>query len=175
MARYKRRRKTCLDKAECILLVIVGLLLGTVFTVGMGYWNAAVAPEEALSVTAEYAGYEIEYGSRRRGMGGNRMGEVDLLFADHEPLTIDGSCVGNELLDALAAVNRGATLDLLVHPHSDSVLSITIGGQTLLAFDDAMNRLSVERMGFLALGICNYIAAGLGAYYLITGTYRKYY
>lgn len=165
--RYKRRKKLQMTMFECILLLIAGLLMGTVFTVGMGYWNAAVDVEDALPITAEYRDYDVRYSSRRN------IKDVDLLFADHEALYIDGSCVNSEILAALASLRHGTTLDMLVHPNGgDMLLSIITDGETILTFEDAMERLSFERWGFFALGVFCYIGAGVGAYYLIK---RKYY
>ena len=174
--RYKRRKKTKLDRYECILLVIVGLLLGTVYTVGMSYWNADIEPQETIAVTGAYQGYDIDYRRERNGGIRKRIAEVDLQFNDHEELSIDGSCADDDLLAALDALQKGDTLDMLVHPNGgDTILSITAEGETILAFEDAMKRLSVERWGFFGLGVFCYVCAGLGAYCLLTGKYRKYY
>ena len=172
MARYKHRKKTKLDKFQCILLLIVGLLLGTVFTVGMSYWNADIDEADAIAVTAAYQGYDIDY-SRRNGATRKRIAEVDLQFSDHEELFVDGSCADDDLLASLDALHKGDTLELLVHPNGfDMILSITADGKTILAFEDAMKYLTFERWGFFALGILCYLGAGVGAYYLIA---RKYY
>ncbi len=158
---------------ECILLIIVGLLMGTVFTVGMGYWNAAVEPEDAIAVTAVYDGYEIRYGRGKRSANRNKINVIDLRFTDHEELAIVGSCIDNELLDDLYALRKGDRLDMLVHPNGgDKLLAITADGETILAFDDAIKSLSVERWGFFALVLFCYLGASVGAYYLIK---RKYY
>ena len=174
--RYKHRKKSKLDKYECILLLVVGLLLGTVFTFGMSYWNAAVDPEEAIAVTATYQGYNIDHRTRRNSVTRKRIAEVDLKFTDHEELSIDGSCADDALLASLDALQKGDTLDMLVHPNGgDTILAITADGKTLLAFKDTMKRLSVERWGFFGLGLLCYFGAGAGAHCLITGKYRKYY
>ena len=171
--RYKRRKKLQMTMFECILLLIVGLLMGTVFTVGMGYWNAAVDPEEAIAVTAQYDGYELHYGHGQRSANRNKINHVDLLFTDHEQLTIVVSCITTELLDDIYSLQKGDTLDMLVHPNrGDTLLSITADGETILAFEDAMKRLTFERWGFFGIGVFCYIGAGVGAYYLIK---RKYY
>ena len=170
--RYKRRKKLQLTKLECILTVIVGMLLGTVFTVGMGYWNASIAPEDAIAVTATYQGYDIDY-SRRNGATRKSIAEVDLQFTDHEELSIDGSCADDALLASLDALQKSATLDMLVHPNGfDMILSITADGETILSFEDATKHLAFERWGFFVLGLLCYFGAGVGAYYLIK---RKYY
>lgn len=172
--RYRRRKKVQLhDRFECILLLIAGLLMGTVFTVGMSYWNAAVDPEEAIAVTATYDGYEIHYGRGKRSSHRNNINTVDLLFANHERLTIDSSCINADLLDRVYSLQKGDTLDMLVHPNGgDTLLSITADGKTILAYEDAMKMLSVERWGFFALGLFCYLGAGISAHYLIK---RKYY
>lgn len=166
MARYKRRRWTRPDKLECILLVIAGLFVGTIFTVGMGYWNAAIEPEKAIAVTATYDGYEVHHGRRQ-------IKAVDLLFTDHEELAIDGCCVTSDMLDTLAAFKKGTMLNMLVHPNGgDTLLSITADGETILAFEDALKRLTIERWGFFGLGVFCYLCAAGGAYYLTTGKYH---
>ena len=170
--RYKRRKKLQLTMIECILLLIIGLLLGTVFTFGMGYWNAVISQEDAIPVTAAYERYDIRYGSGRSSAARRSINEVDLLFSDHEELSIDGSCINDELLAALNTLRSGTLLDMLVHPNGDAVLSIHTGDNPLLTFEDAMKHLSFERWGFFAIGLFCYIGAGIGAYYLIT---RKYY
>lgn len=172
MARDKRHKKLQLDKFECILLLIIGLLLGTVFTFGVGYWNAVIAPEDALSVTATYERYDIDYGFGRSSAARHSINEVDLHFTDHEKLSIDGSCVTDELLAALDALRSGTSLNMLIHPNGDAILSIHANDEPILAFEDAMKHLSFERWGFFALGLFCYIGAGIGAYYLIA---RKYY
>ena len=46
------RKKMTLEQA--ILFLIVGLILGTVFTFGQQYWKAPIQRDEAISVQAEY-------------------------------------------------------------------------------------------------------------------------
>ena len=75
----------------------------------------------------------------------------------------------SDLLTDLAALPQGTTLDMLVHPNSDSVLSLRTAEKELLNFDEAMSGLSGERMGFLILGLIMYIGAAMGAYFLLTG------
>ena len=174
--RYRHRRKTRLDKVECILLLIIGLLMGTVFVFGMGYWNAAIEPAEAISVTAQYEGYEPHYRRVKGSALRKKVNVVDLLFTDHDRLTLDSSCINQDLTAEINKLSPGTTLELLVHPNGgETILSITSGGRILLSFDEAMEYLSVERRGFLLLGLFCYILAGISACKLITGSYRKYY
>nr|MBR4280195.1 hypothetical protein [Clostridia bacterium] len=170
--RYKRRKKLQLSFIGCILIIIVGVLLGSVFTFGMHHWNASVHPEDAIAVRAAYTGYDVDYSSGRTGAIRRNIAQVFLHFADHDRLTIDGSCVNTALLDALAALPDGTMLDMLVHPSGSSVLSIETQGETLLAFEQSQRSLNFEKWGFFALGMIAYAWVGIAAYYLLA---RKYY
>lgn len=173
--RHRPGRKVKLDKFQCILMLIIGLVLGALFTIGMGYWNAGITPEEANPVTAEYQGYEVFHPHSRRSAARRSISKVDLHFADHETLSIDGSCASPDLLSSLDGIRHGTVLELLIHPHGDTILAIHAGDRLLLSFEDAMNSLSFERWGFFAIGMLCYLCAGIGAYYLITRKYLKYY
>ena len=170
--RYRRRRKLQLSFIECILIVIVGAVLGTVFTFGMQHWNAEVAPEDAISSRAAYSGYDVDYSISSTGASRRSISQVFLHFADHDRLTIDGSCVNQDLLGRLDSLSEGAVLDMLIHPSGSSVLSIEAQGKTILAFEDSQRLLSFEKWGFFALGIIAYVWVGIAGYYLIR---RKYY
>lgn len=170
MGRYKRRRLLKLDRVECILMVVIGLLMGTVFTFGMHHWNAAVEEEDALPVTAAYQRYDVHYSHSLKNTR-RSIQAVDLHFSDHGKLTIDGSCADTALLAALDAIPHGTSLEMLVHPHGDTLLSVTAGGRTILAFADATRALSIEKWLFSGLGVFCYLCAGIGGYYIIA---RKY-
>ena len=166
MRRLRKVRK--LDKLACWLLIIVGGFIGTVFTLGMHYWNAPVTQQEARQVTAVYQSHEMRYGRTRKGRTAS-LNEIRLHLADHETLSIDSACVDAALPAALASLPDGAVLSLLIHPNSDSVLAIHHAGQELLNFDKAVRDLSVEATGFMVLGLFMYLGVVIGAYHLITG------
>lgn len=170
MGRHKRRRLLKLDLYECILMVVVGLLMGTVFTFGMHHWNAAVGKEEAIPITAAYQRYDVHYNHSLKSAR-HSIQAVDLHFADHGKLTIDGSCADTALIAALDAIPPGTALEMLVHPHGDTLLSVTAGAKTILAFEDATRALSVEKWLFSGLGFFCYLCAGIGGYYIVA---RKY-
>ena len=44
-------------KGDAWFLLIAGLIMGTVFTFGMQYWNAPISQEEAICTTAVYTSY----------------------------------------------------------------------------------------------------------------------
>ena len=71
------------------------------------------------------------------------------------------------MLDKLLSVAPGTTFDMLVHPNSASILSLTIDGEEIVSFDDAVAKLSRENTGFLWLGIGMYLLAAWGGFVLI--------
>ncbi len=73
----------------------------------------------------------------------------------------------DSLLDKLLSVAPGTTFDMLVHPNSATILSLTIGGEELVNFDDAMTRLTREKTAFLWMGIFLYALAAIGLFTLI--------
>lgn len=157
-----------MGKVDCWILIIVGTLIGTVFTFGMHYWNAPVTQAEAVRVTAVYESYELVYGHSRKHRS-NSLNEIRLHFADHETLSIDSACVDDDLPASIAALPEGAVLQLLVHPNSDNILSLRAGDAELLHFDETVAALTGEMTGFLFLGLFMYAGAAVGAYYLLTG------
>ncbi len=170
----KRRKR--MDSGEAIALVVLGLFLGTIFTVGMRYWNQPIAREDAISVDAAFAGFreapgheksKLKIGSSAIVTGSGSAVPIILEFSDHAHLQIDGSCVNDALLMQLQALQPGDALTCLVHPNSNTVMEIVSDGALLMRFDDAVKRLSSEQRGFFILGLVMYAGALYGALNLL--------
>lgn len=144
--------------SEAVFVMVVGLLLGTVFTFGMNYWNAPVTREEAVPVTAVY-----DY-----CIGSFEVGEqIILRFEDHEQLTIDGCCSTKALREQIKALEPGDEISALVHPNADTILELTVGGEVLMEFDASVEELAGEKIGFRYLGVFLYAMAIFAAACLI--------
>ena len=151
---------------EAILLLVAGLILGNVFIFGMRYWNAPVTADEAKCVTATFSSYkEI----KRRG----HVREIILRFDDHEQLYIDGVPIDDELRGAISEIEAGTTIEMMVHPNSNTILEMKFGTSKLLDFHDSVEKLSSEASGFMYLGILCYIMALLGAGHLVAPKRRQ--
>ena len=48
----RRRKRLQLSTVDCVILIVLGLLIGTIFTFGMRYWNAPITQEQAIRVAA---------------------------------------------------------------------------------------------------------------------------
>ena len=155
-----------MTKGEAILLLIIGLIMGTVFIFGMKYWNAPIAYDEAQQVTATFSSYKE---TKKRG----RIQEIILRFDDHEQLCIDGVSIDNELCDAISKIEIGTTIEMMVHPKSNTILDMEVGMEKLLEFQDSIEKLSSETDGFMYLGICCYLFAATGLFHLVSSRKRS--
>ena len=159
------RKKMTLEQA--ILFLIVGLILGTVFTFGQQYWKAPIEREEAISVEAEYS-YHKTTSFRRADSHA-----VNIYCTDGEIYDIDAHCVTYDILDYLDTLQKGTKLDMLIHPNSDTILSLDVNGENILDFDEVIDDLNSANIGFLCLGIFMYLLAFCGAVRLIVIAVRK--
>lgn len=160
-----RRLKKLPSLGQAILLLVAGLLMGTVFTMLMDYTQGPVTTEEARPVSAVMEDVRGSY--TRRYRQGIRLQQILIRFEDYEQLSIDSVIATEALLNRLSGYAPGTTFDMLVHPNSASILSLTIDGEEIVSFDDAMAKLSRENTGFLWLGIGMYLLAAWGGFVLI--------
>ena len=59
----KRTKKA--TKGEAIFLLVAGLIIGTVFTFGVRYWNVPITEDEAQLVTATFSSYKSSRNRRQ--------------------------------------------------------------------------------------------------------------
>lgn len=159
-----RRLKKLPSLGQAIFLTVIGLLLGTVFTVLMHHTQGPITMEEARPVSAVMEDVRGSYTHRYRQ--GTRLQEILVRFEDYEQLSIDSVIATEALLDRLS-VAPGTTFDMLVHPNSSTILALSIDGEEIINFDAAMERLHLETTGFFWMGVCLYAAAAFGAYVVI--------
>ena len=129
--------KISMTRGEAWFLLITGLIMGTVFTFGMQYWNAPITQEEAIHTTAIYESYATQ---RERG----RVKEIILRFEDHEQLYIDGVCISDELLDSIDNLAPSTELSMIVHPNSNTIMELHADNQMLLEFQNTSEKLCLS-------------------------------
>lgn len=139
-----------------VFFLIIGLLLGSVFTFGMKFWNAPIEREDTIYVEATFEEIKI-WGGRNGTKGGI------VRFIDHDQLYIDSSCLSNELINDLKKLHTGSIITLLVHPNSNTILEMKSEGRVLLKFQDSTELLDSTSNLFVILGIFTYFCAALGA------------
>ena len=122
--------KKSMARAEAWFLLIAGLIMGTVFTFDMQYWNAPITQEEAVCITVVFESY-----TEQKGRG--HVKEIILRFEDYEQLYVDGVCVTEELRNSIHGLAPGTPLTLMVHPNSKTIMDLKVGNLVLLDFQNA--------------------------------------
>ena len=149
-----------------LFLVIAGFFIGSVFTFGMNHWYGKVQRYDALDVSACFESYDISYGK-------TGINEIILEFEDHDSLSVDGCCVSDEVESAIRNIPKGAKLDMLVHPNSNTVLELKCGEDGILSFEESQKDFKRQNIGFEFFGVFLYFAALMGVFSLILKIVRK--
>lgn len=145
------------------ILLIVGLLMGTVCTVDLAYWSVPIEASEARQVTATFESYTMPNSK-----------DATVYFSDREPLTIDELCTSDRVESRLRALTEGAKVQLLLHPNSDTILAMqSEEGLTVLDFDDAQEALRSGNKGWLVFAIVMHTLAVWGLCGLIADIVRN--
>ena len=164
-AKIRRKCKKSISKGSAVFLIVAGILLATVFTVGMCYWTKPIEKADAIRVDATFTSYQKHY--RRHNLN-----SLTLYFSDYEPLSINNVCFTSDVLNHIENMAPGTVLELYVHPNSNTVLEMVCGGKVILDFNQAERRLTTKRVSFLILGIFMYAEAVFGVVKLLNkGTY----
>ena len=154
----KRRKKQGTSLGTAVMLLVVGLILGSIFVFGSQYWGEPIQREDAIEISATYEAYEINPGKIRK----HHIKQIEISLADHSSVYIDGACVSEDVKDGIKELPEGAKLDMLVHPNSDTVWELKHGDKTILSFEESQKDIKNENVGFIILGIFMYFCAVIG-------------
>ena len=138
----------------CVILMVMGLLIGNVFV--MIIWNEGrlIDKCETIPVTATFDSYMFHTSPK------GSLDSVELLFNDHEKLYIDDACFDGDVKDALDRLEKGDRVDLLLHPVSGDVWEMESEELQILSFDDAKRGTFFENLAFTMLfGFFGYFVA----------------
>ena len=154
----KRRKKQEISIGTAVMLLVFGLILGSIFVFGSQYWGEPIQREDAIEISATYEAYEINPGKIRK----HHIKQIEITLADHSSVYIDGACVSEKVKDELKALPEGEKVDMLVHPNSDTVWELKHGNKTILSFEESQKDIKNENIGFIILGIFMYFCAVIG-------------
>ena len=154
----KRRKKQGTSLGTAVMLLVVGMILGSIFVFGSQYWGEPIQREDAIEISATYEAYEINPGKIRK----HHIKQIEISIADHSSVYIDGACVSEDVKDGIKELPEGAKLDMLVHPNSDTVWELKHGDKTILSFEESQKDIKDENIGFIILGIFMYFCAVIG-------------
>ncbi len=144
---------------QALFLVIVGLLMGTVFTIGEYYWCGPIKKEDAVFAEAVFSDYDVQGNGRSRG--------VILHFSDDRQRDINACCTTETVLSELAEIKPGTAVQMLLHPRGHDIYELRVGEKVILAFDDAAVKMERSQFGFFVTGMVMYLFAILGAIKLV--------
>ena len=159
----KKRKSAPISLAAAVFMLVVGVLLGNVFTFGMQYWNDDIPREDCTMIKTQLLSYdEIRHGKHPMGIK-----EIAIDCSDGNRYFIDGVSINEDLINKLSSLTANNNITLLIHPNSNTIVEFSNGQTVLLDFNDTIKRLEGEADGFLLLGVFTYFYALIGVYYIV--------
>jgi hypothetical protein len=152
-----------------IVMLLIGVLLGSIFTFGMQYWNAKTTRESCIVVKTQFVSYDEIWHTKPT----ISIVEIAIDCADGNRYFIDGVSIDDELRNKLSSISKGENITLLIHPNSDTIVDFSSSHGSLLTFDETINDLDGEATVFLFLGLFTYFCALVGLYYIVFHLVRK--
>ena len=145
----------------CIVFIVLGGVLGSIFTYNCLYLNQIIDREEAIVATGRFDSYEFSYGK------GGAVSEVRIDFIDRGELYID-TAYHVEMDEKLEVLEKGEQLNMLLHPNSEAIWELTTEKSVILSFDDAKSRTQFENgfFMFFLVGLC-LICISMGVFALL--------
>ena len=145
----------------CIVFIVLGGVLGSIFTYDCLYLNQIIDREEAIVATGRFDSYEFSYGK------GGAVSEVRIDFIDRGELYID-TAYHVEMDEKLEVLEKGEQLNMLLHPNSEAIWELTTEKSVILSFDDAKSRTQFENgfFMFFLVGLC-LICISMGVFALL--------
>ena len=126
----------------CIVFILFGGVLGSIFGYDCLYLNKTIDREEAIVTTGYFDSYELLYSSKSAAVN-----EVRIKFVDGQELYIDAYHA--EMDEKLEALEKGEQLNMLLHPNSEYIWELTTEDDVILSFDDAKSITQVETTIFM--------------------------
>ena len=133
----------------CIVFIVLGGVLGSIFTYNCLYLNQIIDREEAIVATGRFDSYEFSYGKS------GAVSKVRIDFIDRGELYID-TAYHVEMDEKLEVLEKGEQLNMLLHPNSEAIWELTTEKSVILSFDDAKSRTQFENgfFMFFLVGLC---------------------
>ena len=157
MLQKLRKEFRTATKGELILLLVIGLIMGSVFTIGEQYWNKQVMEDQCIPVTAMFDSYREHHSKSRFNVT-----QVSVFFEDHDRLTLNGTCYSEEVRRNMENLEKGTEVSMLLHPNSQEILRMDTNGKGIVIFDDAIQALDRSTTVFLCLGVFCYVTGFVG-------------
>ena len=152
-----------------VFMLAMGILIGSIFTFGMQYWNKNIPREDCRVVKTQFLSYDEIWHTKPTVS----LVEIAIDCTDGNRYFIDGVSINEELRNQLSSLSKNDDITLLIHPNSNTIVEFSNGQTVLLNFDETIGKLDGESSGFLFLGIFMYFCALVGLYYVLYHMTRR--
>jgi len=152
-----------------VFMLTVGILLGSIFTFGMQYWNKNIPREDCTVVKTQFLSYD-EIRQPKRSM---TIKEIAIDCVDGNRYFIDGVSINEKLQNKLSSLSKNDDITLLIHPNSNTIVEFSKDQTVLLNFEETISKLDIESSEFFFLGIFMYFCALVGLYYAMYHIIRR--
>ena len=154
-------------------MLLFGLLIGTYFSVVIPLSQRPLAMEDAKPVSAAVQQVNGNYRQKINPVR-RRISSISISFQDHEPLRLESPLASESLLETLSAYPEGTIFDMLLYPDSDRIMALGIEGEAIISFDESLEKMQGDSIGFVCIGLMMYSCAGYAAWCLIMNLrYRR--
>lgn len=146
MAKKRKKQATAktLPLSQTIFLLLIGFVLGPLFTIANSWAINIVSEDECIPVETQFSGYRAIY--RQFGVKG-----FDIDCSDGNTYEIDFYDTTEEIKNKIPLLQEGDELSLLIHPKENRILELTIGEDTLITFEGAQKTLKADR--YFTIGV----------------------
>ena len=165
----RKRKSDPMPFKLAMFMLAIGILLGSVFTFGMQYWNKNIPKEECKVVKTQFLAYDEIWHAKPTVS----IVEIAIDCTDGNRYFIDGVSVNEELRNQLSSLSKNDDITLLIHPNGNTIVEFLNDQTVLLNFDETISKLDEESTGFLFLGIFMYFCALVGLYYAVYHIIRR--
>ncbi len=146
------------------ILLCVFAFFGVYFLVLSPLTNDGISIDKALPSKGIYEGCNFVYSSKS-----HIVDMVEIFFSHGQSRIIQVPCITQKLLDEIEHVPKGAQLEMLLHPSSNSILMLSVDGKTLLDFDESSKRMTQKASAERPVGVVLLLLAMLMAARLTIG------
>ena len=151
----------------CIFFIVLGSILGSIFTYNCLYFNQLIDRKEAIAATGSFDSYELSYGKT------DAVNEVRINFIDRSELYLNSAAYRDEMDGKLKALEKGEQLNMLLHPNSEAIWELRSDNDLILSFDDAKSRTQFENgLFFILVGLCM-ISVLIGSFALFSNYSKR--
>ena len=152
-----------------VFMLAMGILIGSIFTFGMQYWNKSIPREDCTVIETQFISYDEIWHYKPTA----RIIEIAIDCANGNRYFIDGVSINKELQNKLSSLSKNENITLLIHPNSSTIVEFSNADNILLSFDETITKLGGEASGFFFVGLFMYFCALVGAYYVVYHIVRR--